>query len=550
MDKFIDKARSTGNPTKHLTDMDEDDDDKTVNSGSREKFDQKLTEISIKWCFNQMTDETAAKAALANLLTLILQIHHDTTTLIDHKSQEFSFNNTMNEKQHLSWIHQDFKAPVHQTTAMHENHLNRLYVTHKLQTTISFSAIKSHYLLREKMKEYNAYLTLHQFAIDQWDIAHLGFFQGYNIQHISKQHTKLRLMRETQSVSNETPPFALATSTIRSAPENNYTYVTQAYEIQCARADASKLTAILKQGIFRQTMAFVPYAYKKLHPGPFRKAIQLQNENSADMWVLKVHGFTDQAMEYLTAAINSQPGFHAVTPTKRGADSGEWKILVHKDLLKDFYRWLQTNMDQITSSFPADLMIPDNYPSYTITSREPNKYHERADDHTDNESFGTMLTNAMEEQASMAAVPISIKNKPSIRKSSLEQTYADIASHPAQTMNPNITSTHMNHQQNPSSTAHLEEVIAVLRQTIAAQALQIASLTDKVDSMSELPIQLQSIQQGINTLLKHHTPVAQPQQLSALQNTPTHNKRQNIMQTQTTQQHCRSRVGSVIGFCR
>ena len=390
--------------------MDEDDDDKTVNSGSREKFDQKLTEISIKWCFNQMTDETAAKAALANLLTLILQIQHDTTTLIDHKGQEFAFNNTMTEEQQCAWIIQDFKVPFHKATAMHEKHLNRLYVTHKLQTTVSFSAIKSHYLLQQKMQEYNAYLTLHQFALDQWDIAHLGFLQGYNVRHISKQHTKLRLMQETQSVCNETPPFELASSTIRSLPENGYSYVTQAYEIQCARADASKLATILKQGIFRQTMAFVPYAYKKLHPVPFRKAIQLQNQNSADMWVLKVHGFTDQAMEYLIDAIHSQPGYHAVTPTKRGADIGEWKILVHKDLLNDFYSWLKTNMEQITSTFPAATMIPDNYPSYKITSREPNMYHEKATDQTEDESFGTMFTKAMDERERADTAPICLQN--------------------------------------------------------------------------------------------------------------------------------------------
>ena len=116
MDKFCDYARATGNPTKRWGDEDDDDDDKTVLSGDAEKFDQKLLEFNVKWSFTKMTDETAARNALVELLTLILQLQSDTTALIDHKGQEFEMNNSMDEAKHIAWIKKEFKAPIYKAT--------------------------------------------------------------------------------------------------------------------------------------------------------------------------------------------------------------------------------------------------------------------------------------------------------------------------------------------------------------------------------------------------------------------------------------------------
>ena len=113
MDKFCDYARATGNPTKRWGDEDDDDDDMTVLSGGGEKIDQKLMEFNVKWSFTKLADEKAVRNALVELLTLIIQLQSDTTTLIDHNGQEFAMNQSMNEEKHIEWIKKEFKIPIY-----------------------------------------------------------------------------------------------------------------------------------------------------------------------------------------------------------------------------------------------------------------------------------------------------------------------------------------------------------------------------------------------------------------------------------------------------
>ena len=335
--RFIDPARAIGDPTKLSTAMDEDDDDKTVLSGGGTKNDPNLTDISVKWCFTDMSDATAATAALADILTTILQTQFDTTTLIDHKGEEFAMNENKNETQHIEWLKKEFKVPFHKTKVKSANRSTRMYATHRIQSSLTLSTLKSHHLIREKLRQYNAYLNIHYFSLENWDIAHLGFFAGYNVSHTTKLQTKLRLTTEMQTITNDIPLFEIAKTTVRSAPIDGKVSATSAYEIQCARKDSRKLSSIFQKGIFLKTMAFVPYTMKHSHAKGFRVAVHVQNKNSADMWVVKVEGFTPKAMQHLQDVLTTKQGYHAVTPTGRAAEIGEWKIIVHRNHLNKLY---------------------------------------------------------------------------------------------------------------------------------------------------------------------------------------------------------------------
>ena len=402
---FVDKARATGNPTKNWADMEEDDDDKTVTSGGSEKNNQKMREISVKWCFNGMTDNKTVKAALIDILTTIMQVHNEDIIITDHNAREFEFNEDIDEEKQRKSLHKEGKFPIHKATAKGESRLNRWFATHKIRTTLSLSTIKGHFLIRDKMQHARAYMTLHQFALNKWDIAHLGFLQGYNVMHVSKHHTKLRLMKETQSVSDKTPIFEVANSRVRSGQGQGPYHCTQAYEIQCAREDASKMTKIMQTGIFRTTMAFVPYAYKKYKPEAFLKAIHLQNKNLTETWVIKIQGFTAEAMEHCQPTLQNQQGVSTITPTPRGTDIGEWKILIRRQDLANYYQWLGTHMKQITDSIPSQIQPPDNYPAYSINSQPPQSYQDTDEDEV---SFGTMFSNAMTELSAQSQTEYAI----------------------------------------------------------------------------------------------------------------------------------------------
>ena len=402
MNFFIDPARAIGDPTKIQPDDADGDDDKTVPGGSTKKIDQKMLEFSVKWSFTKMSDETVARNALVELLTLILQLQSETTTLIDHNGQEFAMDPTMNESKHVAWIKKEFKAPLYKAKVRRQQRnttYNRMYATHKIQTTVSISTIKSHHLFRECMQKHNAFLNVHNFALADWDIAHLGFLQGYNVMHIDKHQTKLCLIKETQAVNSDTPPFELTRTKVRSPVVNGKSFVTQAYKVQCVRANSRQLTSVLTNPVFAKRLAFIPYSCKNTHEKQFCQAVLMQTKNSADMWVIKIQGFSDKSMETVAPLLEQQEGFHTVTPTSKKEALGEWKILVSKDKIKAYYDWLQLTLDDITSALPDDpTTATENYPPFAVTSSNPHLQYEQ-DDMTDAESFGTMLTNSMEEAA-------------------------------------------------------------------------------------------------------------------------------------------------------
>jgi hypothetical protein len=75
---------------------------------------------------------------------------------------------------------------------------------------------------------------------------------------------------------------------------------TQSYKIQCSRSDAKTLAKLLKSGPFRKTLPFVPYSLKRTNPEAFLKAIQQQNAMLNHTWVVKIEGFTSEAIECIS----------------------------------------------------------------------------------------------------------------------------------------------------------------------------------------------------------------------------------------------------------
>ena len=98
-------------------------------------------------------------------------------------------------------------------------------------------------------------------------------------------------------------------------------------------------------------------------PEAFRQSIQAQNKYLANTWVVKIEGFTHQALDECKAALISGPGAQEIIPTKKTNTHGEWKILVEKDNLTFYYDWLRENLDDIIDTFTRHIPIPDNLPT-------------------------------------------------------------------------------------------------------------------------------------------------------------------------------------------
>ena len=139
---FVNKSRSTGNPNKKKIMMEVDDDDRTVSSSGSGKNGREMVENNVKWCITGMSDATIAKSTIFKILATILHSFTDDMIIIDHKSQEFTYNN---DHTNIKSLEDQIKAaniPIHKARTKSERQLNRWYVTHKIRTTQSISVIK------------------------------------------------------------------------------------------------------------------------------------------------------------------------------------------------------------------------------------------------------------------------------------------------------------------------------------------------------------------------------------------------------------------------
>jgi hypothetical protein len=286
------------------------------------------------------------------------------------------------------------KFTVHQATSRSERRMQRWYCIHTLRSNQSLSSIKQHYVIMSKIKQMKAYVTTHQFDQDKWDIAHLGFLQGYNVQHMGSVAAKMKVLHDAQKIDPNCPKFELSTARIRSGQSDHRAHITQAYEIQCHREDARKMIQIFKSGDFKTAMSFVPYAYKKTKPEAFLNAIKLQNKNLTETWVLKIEGFTEDAIKHVSKQLLGRPGASDVIESYGGKDKGEWKILISKNNMKNYYTWLSNELPAMIESLPTVIQqaTPDNFPIHSINSRPPATYQ---DEDEDDDSYGTMFSNAM-----------------------------------------------------------------------------------------------------------------------------------------------------------
>ena len=387
---FVDPARTIGNPTSNRNEKQmEEDDDKTINSSNSEPGGKDDREMMVKWCIQGVSDQQKAKTILIKILAIMSTNFYDDISIIDNKAEEFKAEDQYSEAK----VYEDMtkgKFQVHQATSKNERQRKRWYCVHKIYSSQSLSTIKAHYEVSKALKENNAYLTIHRFEQKDWDIVHLGFLKGYNVLHLTPAAAKIILRNKALTIDKGCPNFELSNTRIRQAYDSKQ-YSTTAFEVQCKRSDARQISTILKSGLFRKTTSFVPYSFKKTMPEAFRQAIQAQNKYLANTWVVKIEGFTHQALDECKVALISGPGAQEIIPTKKTNTHGEWKILVEKDNLSFYYDWLRENLEDIINTFARHIPIPDNLPPYKINSRQPMHYQDASEDG----SYGTMFSTTM-----------------------------------------------------------------------------------------------------------------------------------------------------------
>jgi hypothetical protein len=538
----IDPKRAIGNPDKEMNDASvKHDDDATQVSGNSGKNHPKTTEpkeYRVKWCINNALEKTKAKTIYAGLLATLLESHPDEVIILDHNREEHVWDAKYTFEEQVEYLKKS-ALPINEAQSKSEKKFHRWYATHTIRSTLSLSDLKNHYQVSKIIKQTNAYATIHRFALKEWDIAHLGFLRGWNNIHINVDAATARLQKASQQIDSTCPNFKIATTRIRpSNKPKKLNFSTQAYEVQCLRDDSKQMAKILTSGSFREQMTFIPYSYKHTKPEIFLNALRSHENELRKTWVLKIHGFTEAAIDCVKTEI-LRSGATDITPSYRGRETGEWKILLGSDIIRDYYEWLTNTLPTIVSKIPDEIKAktPTNFPSPAINSRPPAA---QQDDGTigDDDSYATMLSNAMsiasvdygdfEAEEAASNIPTNIVD-PTI-KSYAQATKTDVS---------DITSAQKSQPATPSSndTSNMTDVLKQLETSKAEQdnlRAQLQRVTNVVEKQAETTSKLESLIEKLLAQMTHAETVASdPHPLTDTPEKPKPKKRQNVNHTPT-----------------
>lgn len=492
----LERYKALAEPNVDLTPTHEAMDDATEQAGSnRERNDGQEEEILVKWQMPGHTDLAAAKRQLNLLLATLLMAYPEKITIIDRKQQEWSYIESLAEEQFIKIV-EPMAVQLHPVKNKQQQIIRWVSII-KMRTSTTLQEWKNDEEFYNQAREAKIYAFPHPFGYDEWDVASIGFIKGYHVAHYPREILQEKLVQLLEEQEKCPPAFQLIPQRI-STTDNKAS--TKAYTIQCTKRSVDKLTYLFTHGRFRQAahQVFVPFKYKRSQPDLFLQCIRQQNEIYHKTWIIKVEGFTNEAMEICAPEISKIKGVSHIVPSKRVSGIGEWKILVDQNRCSSIHRTLVQNWKNLLALIPDNVQqnAPDSFPIPTVSSRKIRDYQ---DDSSDTDSYGSLLT-AGTDASHMATDDTSLDELPTTYQypsyaAAARATESTSSVGSTQISSP-TTSTFMDwqkekqelNQQLQQQTTLIEQIQAELQEKISrsqdleeklAQALELADIRDK-----------------------------------------------------------------------
>ena len=233
-------------------------------------------------------------------------------------------------------VHQkQFK--LHQKTVGRDEKRNTTYyILHRIQTNESVGKIKALPSIKRLMKEYNFFITDHQWSETEWETTRIGFVTNMDpsFYNRTQAHQKLNEMIAVRSALQshrkiKIPQFRMAFSSPK-VTHASHTVSTKAYAIEVMQDDAVPMLDVLNT-LFNGTPTFVAYNLRRKFPEGYEKAIRYQTHLLQNTMVVILQNISSDMMFYLQAHIMAVSGVREILASPKGSDIGRYSLLVDKD---------------------------------------------------------------------------------------------------------------------------------------------------------------------------------------------------------------------------
>ena len=261
-------------------------------------------------------------------------------------------------------IHQKQFKLYQKTTGQADRRSTTYFILHRIQTNETISNIKALPRVRSIMKEYNCYVTDHQWTETQWDTTRIGFVTNYDPSFFNRTQAAAKFNEVLHSKplgkKAKIPLFRMV-FTSPHVKHATHTVSTKAYAIEVLHEDSVQMLLVLKT-LLNATPAFVPYSMRRKYPEGYEKAIRFQTQLLTTSMVVILQNITTDMMLYLQPRIGEVAGVREMIPSPKGVDTGRYSVLVDKSafhqvratLIKALPQWIRTDV-------PSDAMPLDDY---------------------------------------------------------------------------------------------------------------------------------------------------------------------------------------------
>jgi hypothetical protein len=197
------------------------------------------------------------------------------------------------------------------------------------------------------MKDYQCYVTDHQWDETQWDTTRVGFITGHDPSFFNRSQAAAKFNANLHSKllakKIKIPKFRLV-FTSPQVRHPTHTVSTKAYAIEVLSEDSVMMLQVLKS-LVGTTPEFVPYTLCRKYPDGYEKAIRYQTKLLTSTMVIILQNISEDMMFYLQDRIIKIAGVHEIQPSPKPRDLGRYSVLVDKDLFKVVRNTLSSSLE-------------------------------------------------------------------------------------------------------------------------------------------------------------------------------------------------------------
>ena len=252
----------------------------------------------------------------------------------------------------LKWndqtIHQKQFKLYQQTVGKDDRRRTTYYILHRVLTNETISNIKAIPAVRRIMKDYQFYITDHQWTETQWSTTRIGFVTNHDPSFYNRTQAQIKFndylhSKQFSKKKTKIPLFRMV-FTSPQVKHPTHTVSTKAYAIEVLQEDAVQMTTVLKDLLIIDTTVFVPYTMRHKYPDGYEKAIRYQTHLLTNSMVIILQNISSDMMFYLQDHILHVPGVLEILASPKGEDTRRYSVRVEKSLFSQIRNTLNQSL--------------------------------------------------------------------------------------------------------------------------------------------------------------------------------------------------------------